>query len=362
MEEERDFYLVLPSNVASHTFPDNEPNHFFTPLHQPLYFDKPGWKVALKEMTFESNIQTIVDESMEVWSHYPDFEEIDIISLPAEYSSESKKIFTTYPAEENMYRIGFNAALLSDYREVYLISEVEGTEPRRTLVKARQGTISYSGRFKHIVWKLEGKRNEEMLSSIAPKPKYFVTPEKLVAALNSLLTAESNIKFEVVIEEEEKRVQLMSLPANKKLIMKQGMQFVLGYRQSELTKLKKADFKVDLSRGAFSMFVYCDMVEPIMVGDASVPLLRTTHLHAKEYGATVNQVFNPPMYMKICKSQVNMIEIDIRTDTGEPFPISKRGKLILTLHFLNDSIGFGDREQNYTDPSHTLSCKYRRML
>ena len=75
MEDE--IYLVLPSNVAPKTYPKNEPNHFYTPLSQPLYLDKSGWRVALKEITFENNIQTIIDETIEVWKDEFEYELVE---------------------------------------------------------------------------------------------------------------------------------------------------------------------------------------------------------------------------------------------------------------------------------------------
>ncbi len=126
---------------------------------------------------------------------------------------------------------------------------------------------------------------------------------------------------------------------------------MLGFKEAHLIENKKADYKVELTRGACSMFVYCDMVESIMVGDVNVPLLRTTHLHTAEQGAIVNHVFNPPMYMKLSKTIVNMIEIDIRTDTGEAFPLSSHGKLILTLHFVYDGTTY--------ESSANSICKYK---
>ena len=63
----KDFHLVLPSNVAPETFPNNEPNHFYTPLSKPLYFDGIGWRVALKEITYQNSVLSVVDEYIEVW-------------------------------------------------------------------------------------------------------------------------------------------------------------------------------------------------------------------------------------------------------------------------------------------------------
>jgi hypothetical protein len=323
-----------------------------------LYFDKPGWKVGLKEITFESNLQTVVNESMEVWTYYPDFEELESLTLPS-VDGTGKYYFVirlNVPGDDR-YKIAVDTSKLVDYREVYLLSIKEITDehgtkqtiPRRTLLEERTGILSFQGSIKEITWKLEGKRAEKKVLTVVPPPKYYPTVEQLMKSINSQLTLFRNISFKIVKDDLSSYAQLTNLPSHHQVKFKNGMQFVLGFKETHLSENKKADYKVELTRGAFSMFVYCDMVESIMVGDANVPLLRTTHLHTAEQGAIVNHVFNPPMYMKLSKTIVNMIEIDIRTDTGDVFPLSSHGKLIVTLHFVND----GMLHEN------NISCKYK---
>ena len=40
--------------------------------------------------------------------------------------------------------------------------------------------------------------------------------------------------------------------------------------------------------------------------------------------------------MQLTKSYMNYIEVDVRSDSGEPFPFSKHVKMLLTLHFKRD--------------------------
>ena len=37
--------------------------------------------------------------------------------------------------------------------------------------------------------------------------------------------------------------------------------------------------------------------------------------------------------MRVAKPNMNSIEVDVRSDSGEPFPFSKHVKMLLTLHF-----------------------------
>ena len=46
----------------------------------------------------------------------------------------------------------------------------------------------------------------------------------------------------------------------------------------------------DLQRGFYSLFVYCDVVEHVVVGDVKALLLRTVNINGKD-GLIVNRIF-----------------------------------------------------------------------
>lgn len=83
------------------------------------------------------------------------------------------------------------------------------------------------------------------------------------------------------------------------------------------------------------MFVYCDLVEPRIVGDVYAPLLRVVQACGKEYsvyGQSEMRVLSPPHYLPLMLTSFRTIEINIRTHTGEPMPF-EYGTLTTTLHF-----------------------------
>jgi len=129
------------------------------------------------------------------------------------------------------------------------------------------------------------------------------------------------------------------MAVNIKLELMYGLHYVLGYAKTLLTTVNlRAEQKADLVRGAFAMFIYCDLVDGTMVGDVEAALLRTVPLNRKkERGVIVNHLFNPGLYMRVNKNLFNVIEVDIRTDSGEEFPFAKDSKMLLTLHFQRDN-------------------------
>ena len=87
----------------------------------------------------------------------------------------------------------------------------------------------------------------------------------------------------------------------------------------------------DLQRRFYSLFVYCDVVEHVVVSDVKALLLRTVKITGKE-GLTVDRIFQTVQHVPFRRKQFSTIEIDIRDDTGRPVAFQS-GKVIVTLHF-----------------------------
>ena len=79
-----------------------------------------------------------------------------------------------------------------------------------------------------------------------------------------------------------------------------------------------------------SLFVYCDILERVFVGNTKAPLLRTISVSGK-HGNIVREKFDKPMYVPIQQKHFETIEVDIRNDFGEPVSFVN-GKSSVTLH------------------------------
>jgi len=70
-----------------------------------------------------------------------------------------------------------------------------------------------------------------------------------------------------------------------------------------------------------NMFVYCDVVEHVIVGDVTAPLLRIVHISLVDpRSAIMYTEVNTPLFVPVQKNSFNTIAIGIMTDTGEPIP------------------------------------------
>ena len=84
-----------------------------------------------------------------------------------------------------------------------------------------------------------------------------------------------------------------------------------------------------------SIYVYCDIVQPQVVGDTNVKLLRTVPIEGK-MGDVVTRTYNNMQYIPVQRKSFEDIEILLRSGLPMPF---ERGKVLATLHF---------RQQNST--------------
>jgi hypothetical protein len=74
------------------------------------------------------------------------------------------------------------------------------------------------------------------------------------------------------------------------------LQFVLGFRQAIFPAGDYvSDWVADVKKGLNSLYVYCPLVEPRMVGDAKVPLLRIVPVERRD-GEMITRVFDPIQY------------------------------------------------------------------
>ena len=68
-----------------------------------------------------------------------------------------------------------------------------------------------------------------------------------------------------------------------------------------------------------SVYVYCDLLEHVPVGDTKAPFLRIVN-KPNEFEGNVHPVFNPTLYVPLQKKCFDTVEIDMMINTGDPVP------------------------------------------
>lgn len=111
-----------------------------------------------------------------------------------------------------------------------------------------------------------------------------------------------------------------------------GLCDVLGFDYDQVyTETLIAPYAADITRGFNSLYVYCSICQPQIVGDAYVPLLRTVFITGF-HGQMVNNIYDAPHYVPVNTDTFDTIEINIKNDLNENVSFTT-GKVICKLHF-----------------------------
>jgi len=81
-----------------------------------------------------------------------------------------------------------------------------------------------------------------------------------------------------------------------------------------------------------TLFVYCDILEYVVVGDIMAPLLCMVDMKRKRTYGKMHETPAAPLYVPLQKKHFDPIEINIMTDTGEPVHFAE-GKTVTVLEF-----------------------------
>jgi hypothetical protein len=125
------------------------------------------------------------------------------------------------------------------------------------------------------------------------------------------------------------------------------LETLLGIKANPLTnRFQEAKFiggtsACDITGGIHALYVYCDVLENVPVGDTEAPLLRIVDATGA-YGANIHHVFDPPRYVPVQKKHFDSIEVDIKSDIGEPISF-EGGKLMIVVHFRSAGSPFFSR-------------------
>ena len=99
-----------------------------------------------------------------------------------------------------------------------------------------------------------------------------------------------------------------------------------------------ADRVVDVTRGLNYLYLYCPLVEPRIVGDAQVPLLKIVPVEGRDT-EMVTRIFDPVQYCHLVLRRFQTVETDIRDDAGVNIPF-ERGRVVVTLHCRNRKVSY----------------------
>jgi hypothetical protein len=93
-----------------------------------------------------------------------------------------------------------------------------------------------------------------------------------------------------------------------------------------------APYRANIKRGFNTLYVYCSICEPQIIGDTFAPLLRTVFI-TENRGKTVDTIFDSPHYIPVMQSKFDVIEVNIKNDLNELVSFGENAKVLCKLHF-----------------------------
>jgi hypothetical protein len=190
--------------------------------------------------------------------------------------------------------------------------------------------------------------------SISLEPGYYASPVEICSALNdrvsdwlSAFQADMKVatadipKYRLRFEySAQKRKIVLSLgkPTKvKQIVFSSAMSHLLGIEEvieivaPEVLTTFTGSYPVDIDAGFVALYLYCDLLPNLIIGDTLAPLLRTVNVEGK-YDDIVCRSFDFPHYLPLAQREFNTVHIVIKDDMGRPLKF-QYGKVVVKLHF-----------------------------
>jgi len=276
------FHLVLPSNSSKQYYPDNTVTSYTTRLLDTVDLGESDWECALVEIFFQKlwyNIGSDCSFSVS-FAGYEEF--------------KRQPYSVAYSALPYLVHFRLHAG---HYKTVSVLIDAITESISSTLSTRLFDTTAENSTKIHI-----------------PRDKW------------------PRFRYSVV----QRKVNVFIHPGSA-LEFSECLKPILGFDdaliRNETTAVKQyiAPLVSNIQSGIHSLYIYCDVLENIAVGDTQAPLLRIVNTSG-EYGDVINKNFDPPRYIPVQKKRFDSIVIDIRSDTGDKVPFES-GHSLCVLHF-----------------------------
>ena len=254
---------------------------------------------------------------------------------------ESSSFYITLPSNASMdvypentastYTIHMPKTLyLKDKYEVGL-AEIQYPHTWRTFNKVRDFSCFVSINTPH-------------LEDVRIPRAYYKSMQDLIDNLNAVIqkklkTSDDDDWYIKFVYNKLTRKVRVQMKQDCRIRLSRGLTDVLGFNKTtpvyyayrDNISVFYAEYQSNISYGFYTLYVYCSLCEPQIVGDAYVPLLRTVGIQGQD-GDMVIKAYGEPQYIPVNTNKFDTIEINIKNDVGEDVSFDS-GKVICKLHF-----------------------------
>lgn len=183
--------------------------------------------------------------------------------------------------------------------------------------------------------KFQSYESIELIKTLHLKSGTYVEPKELETELNKDTKVSEYFTFSYDQRLNRFDITTTTTDTNATLHLENGLHDVLGFTEKVIKfskTIQKGDMEVNLMRGITSLFIYCDIVQPIHVGTIMAPLLRTVSFNVKQYGEMIHVNYMNPIYLNLNKSYFHKITVQIYDAVGVLIPFVE-GLTTIVLHF-----------------------------
>ena len=276
------FYLTLPSNSSVDFYPDNTLTQFRTKLKEDITLQG-DWEVGLSEIIYPKSWYNITRDQQ--------------VAITCTDCSEVTPPFASKPNRRTYTKIVFIAA--GYYRSmqdiIVELNKVLGQAYAEPVEDWREGDTNY-----YV--------NQEA------RPMFTFNPA--TNKVSVLVHGKTAMWFSPNLR------QILGLTDKKHEIM---------HNRRKRPKNIEAERTSDVECGRHALYVYCDLLECVPVGDTAAPLLRIVDIDG-QHSTMVHRCYERPRYVPLQKKHFGSLEIHIRDSFGEKIPFES-GTVVVTLHF-----------------------------
>ena len=186
----------------------------------------------------------------------------------------------------------------------------------------------------HFYYKIPTDRR---ITSATIKYGHYKTMEEFTKGMNDALKQEIGNNTDIYLTYSALTGKVtVHLKPKCKLLLFGKLSLILGYGGKDTVideksgSAQESPYVTDLATFT-SIYTYCNIIQPQIVGDTSAQLLRSIPIEGK-YGDIVTKTFTNIQYVPVQTKSFGDVKIILRNDTDDPVPF-ERGKVIATLHF-----------------------------
>ena len=175
---------------------------------------------------------------------------------------------------------------------------------------------------------------------------YYSGTEGLLESLNhELHVGGSKIRFSAGSMGPRRPRVVLNIPVGEYIILHPALCDILGFpddRHCGFVNTDEdesgdnlqfvADRSCDANRSLQNIYVYCNIIKAIVVGDSTVPILRVFPANADQHSTIIHHEFTLPHYRALETGDLSVIEIKLCDKHGNILSFHE-GDVVIQLHF-----------------------------